>query len=665
MSATTDPSLKSREEQDAELDRRIEALRKKNEALMKRHQEIEEDRKKAEEDGISVTTRRPKYEAENDRKQNGKGIATVTSDPVKPPAERHERRAPMDRRPRGGMESAGRRPWVVNADTAPHYTSPSNRPDRTPRAERTQWAPREFPEEPEGDRRGRGRRGRGGRGGGGGGGGGGIDGGIPAGVSPPDRRVKEWEEKRRQNIEKMNEEMEQIAEYERGQMDNFGEKNPMRNFLDDPRRLGSLPDGDRKEGSRRHVRNWDFEKVKAGVDWGKDRQVRRQDPKDSFDITLSMTGRERAEYTRWKKERDQIDQERLARHRNATGQWKREWDAEKTEPMFKESTRPTEECNVRGLKNSKKSYLSSRRTDEQKPSKPPTISDYIFQSKNKDTKRGGVKRRENYSMHDDRWETPEAEQEEEKEKESKPQPTQAPAPAPAESKANVDETPADNPDDADEDQWEDASDSEEEIVGEDVSASEEEEEELVETTEERKKDGGGTKEQVVVADVESTRRGPEVRHKEQRVRKSADRPRLHIPPTDVSREAADVETKPLSPFLLDGYQPVKDWAEEMEDMSPRTIVEQSPLQSAPTGPHAQDHGQPDVLLPVDCGSHASLVHTGQEPVATAEVNGSAGDVPAGEIAEETVEGATDEAATIEAGVMVEQGSRTEVDPQAG
>lgn len=29
--------------------------------------------------------------------------------------------------------------------------------------------------------------------------------------------LQEWEEKRRQNIEKMNEEMEMIAEYERGQ----------------------------------------------------------------------------------------------------------------------------------------------------------------------------------------------------------------------------------------------------------------------------------------------------------------------------------------------------------------------------------------------------------------------------------------------------------------
>jgi len=32
---------------------------------------------------------------------------------------------------------------------------------------------------------------------------------------------EEWEEKRRQNIEKMNEEMEKIAEYERGQKVSF------------------------------------------------------------------------------------------------------------------------------------------------------------------------------------------------------------------------------------------------------------------------------------------------------------------------------------------------------------------------------------------------------------------------------------------------------------
>ncbi|XP_010002506.1 PREDICTED: C5a anaphylatoxin chemotactic receptor 1-like [Chaetura pelagica] len=154
---------------------------------------------------------------------------------------------------------------------------------------------------------------------------------------------KEWEERRRQNIEKMNEEMEKIAEYERNQRDGLQEKNPVRNFLDDPRRSGPFQDSDRREGSRRHVRNWggaDFDKVKAGMEKEKTWQGpgRRSSPKSGvpLDMTLSMTGRERAEYVRWKKEREQIDRERLARHRNPAGTWRREWDAQKSDTMFKE-----------------------------------------------------------------------------------------------------------------------------------------------------------------------------------------------------------------------------------------------------------------------------------------------------------------------------------------
>ncbi|OWK09492.1 hypothetical protein Celaphus_00006436 [Cervus elaphus hippelaphus] len=50
-------SLMSRqEEKDAELDRRIVALRKKNQALLRRYQEIQEDRRQAEQGGMAVTT---------------------------------------------------------------------------------------------------------------------------------------------------------------------------------------------------------------------------------------------------------------------------------------------------------------------------------------------------------------------------------------------------------------------------------------------------------------------------------------------------------------------------------------------------------------------------------------------------------------------------------
>ncbi|XP_069766062.1 coiled-coil domain-containing protein 9 isoform X2 [Narcine bancroftii] len=667
-------NLKSREEQDAELDRKIEALRKKNEALMRRHQEIEEDRKKAEEDGISVTSRRPKYEAEHERRHDGKGLPTQAGALSKSPP---DRRAANDGKPRSNLGRQGRAggpssPGPMHVvDQGVPCSSPRHRPDRALREDRTERSPQGFSghEGGAGERRGRGRRGHGSRGG--------IDrGGVPTGAPSQDRRVKEWEEKRRQNIEKMNKEMEKIAEYERGQMTGAGEKNPTRNFLDDPRRSGSLPDNDRKDGSRRHVRNWggpDFDKVKTGLDRGKNHQGRHSGPKAPFDMTLSMTGRERAEYMRWKKEREQIDQERLARHRNATGQWRREWDAEKTESILLRNTQTQSLDTPNGLRGVMRSgdwcqnqtsregqntemleELSRPRSDrrrfkershpteddsfrdDQRPPKPPMISDFIFQSKSKDAKRGRVKYREsNYSMHDNRWETPEAEREKEQEKELEAQLVRDPEVI--ESRVDEDKSPED---DFDDDEWEDASDSEEEIVGEEVS---DEEEVVVVPNEGKKKEEIGTKEP---ADMQSTDQGPEGGAKEQRVRKGLET--LHIAPKEAAGEPAETEAKPLSPFSLDGYHPVKDWAEEMEITSPRTSVVQNPLQSARL---SQEECPANVALgsegtPTNCKSQ-----TGQEPRATVDPDG----VPA-----------SDDVATIEAEQVVEQeGSRTEMQGEAG
>ncbi|XP_030894028.1 coiled-coil domain-containing protein 9B isoform X5 [Leptonychotes weddellii] len=48
--------MSRQEEKDAELDRRIVALRKKNQALLRRYQEIQEDRRQAEQGDMAVTT---------------------------------------------------------------------------------------------------------------------------------------------------------------------------------------------------------------------------------------------------------------------------------------------------------------------------------------------------------------------------------------------------------------------------------------------------------------------------------------------------------------------------------------------------------------------------------------------------------------------------------
>lgn len=368
----------------------------------------------------------------------------------------------------------------------------------------------------------------------------------------------------------MNEEMEKIAEYERGQMVD-GDKNPIRNFLDDPRRSGPIPDADRKEGSRRHARNWggqDFENVKTGAEVEKEWTNRRPGGKGSVDMTLSMTGRERAEYLRWKKERAQIDEERLARHRNATGQWRREWDAQKTDTMF------TEESAVPGESSAEQ---SSKKDDNRKPPKAPTFGDFLGQGKVRNTGHGGRGREKgrgqgkSYSMHDNRWE---AEKEEEKgkiEEQEKEKTKEEDKPiAPIEKKQTavaIEKTVAEEEDD----EWEDASD------GDEV-----ENVELKETEDKQ--------EPKPINKSPSSPAASSPSPKEQRT----PRPKVQIPCSPQESLSTPEGPKPLSPFSpLDGHKPVSDWGEEMEMLSPKSSLGESPLrpssnESSPAPNKSQD-----------------------------------------------------------------------------
>ncbi|KAG7470752.1 hypothetical protein MATL_G00117220 [Megalops atlanticus] len=616
MSTAVD--LKTKEEKDAELDRRIEALRKKNEALVRRYQEIEEDKKKAEQEGIAVTTpRKPRlHDADNERRRTEKENLTVTVDLSKPAGEKRvindrkpgtprggrgpeEGEAPRSqgesppRRTGSGRLSRGTPPGGPRQERRePRHDKAEPRQDRTePRSDRPLWDSEagEGPGRNERTPRG-GRRGRGGGGGGGGGG-------TPQGGLGVDRKSKEWEEKRRQNIEKMNEEMEKIAEYERGQRGD-GDKNPIRNFLDDPRRCGPIPDTDRKEGSRRHVRNWgglDFDNVKTGAELEKEWTSRRPGAKGSVDMTLSMTGRERAEYLRWKKEREQIDEERLARHRNATGQWRREWDAQKTDTMFKEEAAgATEDTADHG----------SRRDDSKRPPKAPTFGDFLGQGKAKEGGRGGRGRgkgraqNKSYSMHDNRWE---AEKEDEKEKQEEKKP-----PSKEKVEVVVEKVSDGATVEEDEDEWEDASDGEEEVV-EDES---EEEEGVKKEAAHQEKAKGKTSPPPEVATTPAGPRGASDSPKEQRT----PRPRVQIPSPQGAQDSPE-STKPLSPFSpLEGYQPVSDWGEEMEMQSPRNNLGESPLKPSSAGtegsPVAPKTGSP---RPADAQEETQAPSPAAEP----------------------------------------------------
>ncbi|XP_045058865.2 coiled-coil domain-containing protein 9 isoform X5 [Desmodus rotundus] len=523
MSATLD--LKSKEEKDAELDKRIEALRRKNEALIRRYQEIEEDRKKAELEGVAVTAPRKGRSLEKENVavevEKNQGPSRRTPGTPRPPGPSRGGRTPPQQGGRTGM-GRGSRSWE---------DSPG--------------------EQPRGGAGGRGRRGRGR--------------GSPhlsgAGdASAADRKSKEWEERRRQNIEKMNEEMEKIAEYERNQREGVLEPNPVRNFLDDPRRRGGPleePERDRREGSRRHGRNWggsDFERVRCGLE--QERQGRRAGPGSAGDMTLSMTGRERSEYLRWKQEREKIDQERLQRHRKPTGQWRREWDAEKTDGMFKDGPAAAHE--------------PAHRYDDQawaRPPKPPTFREFLSQHKAEVSRRRRKGSRPQakaapraYSDHDDRWET----------KEAVPPAPELPQPTPSEeTPTQLPETPTPAPqppedqgeegqgeedqgeeDEGEDEEWEDVSEDEEDVEEEEEEAEEEEEE---------------------AEEEEEPAQGHQPQESEPTGSPGSEQASKEPPGPEEPPPVPQAPATPSSPFSPSGgHQPVSDWGEEMELNSPRT-----------------------------------------------------------------------------------------------
>uniref|UniRef100_A0A8C2L6E0 Coiled-coil domain containing 9B n=1 Tax=Cyprinus carpio TaxID=7962 RepID=A0A8C2L6E0_CYPCA len=219
--------MMKKEHKDAELDKKIEALRKKNEALMKRYQEVEEDKKRAEQEGMSLHSRKGKTDDLSitiNKSSNDQRVVTKRSGP------RGLRDGEQEKDPGSSVFSIGR-------------------------GKRRQLL-------------------------------------VTTSGNIKGKRV-------------------------------FGERKD-RNRPVSPARLKSCAEEELESNNTRGTQRAQSAKRVPEV------------TEAVADLNLVTSKEEQLEYLRWKKEREEIDRERVARHKNAKGQWRRAWDMEKTDLMFSE-----------------------------------------------------------------------------------------------------------------------------------------------------------------------------------------------------------------------------------------------------------------------------------------------------------------------------------------
>ncbi|MBN3284380.1 CCD9B protein, partial [Polyodon spathula] len=244
-----DVMLKQKDQKDAELDKKIVALRKKNEALMKRYQEVEEDKKRAEQEGMSYTPRKDKAEDLT---------ITIKKSP-------HETRVVKKKQGTGCPPSPRGVSELEDADVKDLLTL------------------------------GRGKR-------------------MQLLVTMANKTKGK-----------------RIVSEKQG--------------LNCPSSPGGLKDFNNEEEHRLSVgRGKQIQLTKTPNHRAKVKSFQSvvrslstklctSDKGPVKDLSVPTSRQEQEEYSRWKKEREQIDRERVARHKNTKGEWKRAWDVDKAENM--------------------------------------------------------------------------------------------------------------------------------------------------------------------------------------------------------------------------------------------------------------------------------------------------------------------------------------------
>ncbi|XP_038076817.1 coiled-coil domain-containing protein 9-like isoform X2 [Patiria miniata] len=162
-------------------------------------------------------------------------------------------------------------------------------------------------------------------------------------VSRDDVKRKDFEEKRKENFDRVEAEIAALREALENEKA-AGTVNPpsksVYSFLDDPSRYGADPQQERPSRGNRQDRGRRNQRSRGGLD-GENAAGRRKDQRGrggsnhgqrgadlNAETTVTMTGKERHEYEEWKREREKIDQERIRRHQEATTRQETRWKPE-------------------------------------------------------------------------------------------------------------------------------------------------------------------------------------------------------------------------------------------------------------------------------------------------------------------------------------------------
>ncbi|XP_041132076.1 uncharacterized protein LOC121329979 isoform X3 [Polyodon spathula] len=315
-----DVMLKQKDQKDAELDKKIVALRKKNEALMKRYQEVEEDKKRAEQEGMSYTPRKDKAEDLT---------ITIKKSPHETRVVKKKQGTGCPPSPRGVSEledadvkdllTLGRGKRMQLLVTMANKTK-GKRIVSEKQGLNCPSSPgglKDFNNEEEHRLSvGRGKQ-------------------IQLTKTPNHRAKKE------EGTKNLNDESEWLAQCHLYYKHGRAEKGPGWGFSDNLQQPEVESDqknrgrGNARKSGGSNIDNIAQEFQKLNLD-SEQQDARWHEPKSPADLSVPTSRQEQEEYSRWKKEREQIDRERVARHKNTKGEWKRAWDVDKAENMYGE-----------------------------------------------------------------------------------------------------------------------------------------------------------------------------------------------------------------------------------------------------------------------------------------------------------------------------------------